>query len=133
MVAAPFSMMRMPTAVDPVNEIRSTFGRDGQLLTDEVVGGGDDVEHAGGDVGLFRDQTTKPGGVPRSVRCGLENHRITGRQGLPKLVEDDLERKVPGGDRADNSGRLAYDLTGVRRALPVGYVRQGLSSRGNRR
>ncbi len=26
MVAAPFSMIRWPTAVDPVNEIRSTFG-----------------------------------------------------------------------------------------------------------
>ncbi len=26
MVAAPFSMMRLPTAVEPVNEIRSTFG-----------------------------------------------------------------------------------------------------------
>ncbi len=25
-VAAPFSMIRCPTAVDPVNEIRSTFG-----------------------------------------------------------------------------------------------------------
>ena len=26
MVAAPFSMMRLPTAVEPVNEIKSTFG-----------------------------------------------------------------------------------------------------------
>ncbi len=26
MVAAPFSMMRCPTAVEPVNEIMSTFG-----------------------------------------------------------------------------------------------------------
>ena len=26
MVAAPFSMMRLPTGVEPVNEIRSTFG-----------------------------------------------------------------------------------------------------------
>ncbi len=26
MVAAPFSMIRLPTTVDPVNEIRSTFG-----------------------------------------------------------------------------------------------------------
>ncbi len=25
-VGAPFSMMRLPVAVDPVNEIRSTFG-----------------------------------------------------------------------------------------------------------
>ncbi|CNJ04177.1 Uncharacterised protein [Mycobacterium tuberculosis] len=26
MVAAPFSMIRLPTTVEPVNEIRSTFG-----------------------------------------------------------------------------------------------------------
>ena len=26
MVAAPFSMIRLPTTVEPVNEMRSTFG-----------------------------------------------------------------------------------------------------------
>ncbi len=37
MVAAPFSMMRLPTAVDPVKEMSVDERRERELLADEVV------------------------------------------------------------------------------------------------
>ena len=67
-VAPPFSTIRLPTAVDPVNEIRSTFGRQGELLADEVVRGGDHVEDAAREVGLLGHEAAEPRGVPRRVR-----------------------------------------------------------------
>ena len=68
-VAPPFSMIRLPTAVEPVNEIRSTFGRQRELLADEVVGRGHDVEDAGREVGLLGDEPAQARGVPRRVRA----------------------------------------------------------------
>ena len=105
-VGAPFSMMRLPVAVEPVNEIRSTRGLDDELLADEVVGRRDDVEHARRDVGLLGDEPAEAGGVPRRVGRGLEDHVLPVASAWPIFCERHLERVVPRHDRADDAGRL---------------------------
>ena len=42
-------MMRRPTAVEPVKEMRSTFGDERELFADEMVGRGDDVDDTGAE------------------------------------------------------------------------------------
>ncbi len=117
MVAAPFSMMRLPTAVEPVNEMRSTFGESVELLADEVVGRGDDVDDARRDVGVLGDEAAEQRRVERRVGCRLEDDRVAGGERLPELVDRDLERVVPRHDRADDADRLAPDPA-ARRADP---------------
>ena len=87
-VAAPFSMIRRPTAVEPVKEMRSTSGDERELLADQVVGRRDDVDDAGRDVGLLGDEAADEGGVPRRVGCGLQHDRVAGGQGLAQLGEE---------------------------------------------
>jgi hypothetical protein len=89
-------MIRLPTAVDPVNEIRSTFG----------------------------DEATEPSGVPRRVRGGLEDHRVSCGQGLPELVQGHLEREVPRHNGPHDTDRLLPDLARVRRATAVDDLAQ---------
>ena len=132
-VAPPLSMIRLPTAVEPVNEIRSTFGGQRQLLADQVVGGGHDVEDTGREVGLLGDEAAEAGGVPRRVRRGLEDHGVAGGQGLPEFVQRHLEREVPGHNGTDDADGLLPDLSRVGRApavddLTFRSVRQGNSS-----
>src|SRR5271156_2843831 len=70
MVAAPFSMIRLPTTVDP--------GRQRQLLAHKVIRRGHDVHDTGGDISLFGDQPTQPIRVERSVRRRLEHDGVAG-------------------------------------------------------
>ncbi len=106
MVAAPFSMIRLPTAVDPVNEIMSTLG---EIVSSSPTKWSDAVTTfttPRRDIRLLGDEPAEPGGVERCVRRGLEYHGVSGRQGLPQLVDGDLEREVPrcdGADHADGS------------------------------
>ena len=84
MVAAPFSMIRLPTVVEPVKEMRSTLGGQCQLFTDEVVGRGDHVDHAGRDVSVLGDQPSDAGGVEGSVRGGLQHDGVAGGERLAR-------------------------------------------------
>ena len=111
MVAAPFSMIRLPTDRRAGERDHVDLGRQRQFLADEVVGRGDDVDDTGWDVGLLGDEPTQPGGVERRVGRGLEHHGVTGRQGLPELVDGDLEREVPRRDGADHPDRLVPHLS----------------------
>ena len=79
---------------------------DRQLLTDEVVGRRDHVEHAGGDVGLLGDEATEVGRVPRRVGRGLQDHRVAGGERLADLLDRHLEREVPRHDAADDARGL---------------------------
>ena len=86
MVGAPFAMMRCRSAVEPVNEMRSTRGSIDELLADQVVGRRDDVDDARRDVGLLGDEAAEAGGVPRRVGRRLEDHGVAGGQRLAELV-----------------------------------------------
>ena len=65
-----------------------------------------------------------PRGVPRRVRRRLEDHGVAGGEGLPELVEDHLNREVPGHERAHDPDRLLPDLTRVGRAPAVDDLAQ---------
>ena len=92
MVAPPFSMMRLPVAVEPVNEMRSTSGLMVELLADQVVGRRDHVEDTRRDVGLLGDEAAEAGGVPRRVRRGLEDDGVARGERLAELLRRHLER-----------------------------------------
>ena len=109
-VAAPFSMIRLPTVVEPVNEMRSTFGDSVELLAHEVVRRRHHVDHARRDVGLLGDEPAETGRVERRVGRRLEHHGVAGGQRLADLVDRDLERVVPRHDRAHDADRLPPDL-----------------------
>ena len=51
------------------------LGRERELLADEVVGRGDDVDDTRWDVGLLGDQPADPGGVERRVRAPASARR----------------------------------------------------------
>ena len=59
MVAAPFSMIRLPTTVEPVNEIMSTFGDSVSSSPTKWSEAGHHVHHTGGDVGLLGDEPAR--------------------------------------------------------------------------
>ena len=118
-VAAPFSMIRLPTAVEPVNEIRSTLG---DSVSSSPTRWSDDVttlRTPGRELGLLGDEPPEPGGVPRRVRRRLEHHRVAGGQRLAELVQRDLEREVPRDDGSDDADGLLPDLPRVGGAPPV--------------
>ena len=114
-VAAPFSMIRLPVAVDPVNEIRSTLG---DSVSSSPTRWSDDVTTLttpGGDVGLLGDEAPEAGGVPGRVGRGLQDHGVARGQDRAHLVERDLDRVVPRHDGADDAHRLLDD------AAPAGH------------
>ena len=80
-----------------------------QQRTDAVVAGGDDVDDAGGEVGVLGDQLAQHRCAPRGVGSGLEHHRVARRQRGTELGEVDLVREVPRRDRADDADGLAGD------------------------
>jgi ParB family chromosome partitioning protein len=88
------------------------LGRERELLSDEMVGCGDDVDDSGWDVGRLVDQAPEAGRVEGRVGRRLQHDRVPGGQRLGELVDADLERKVPGDDRADHPHRFAPDLPG---------------------
>ena len=90
------------------------LGDEGQLLTHQVVRGGDHVDHAGGDVGLLGDEPAEEGGVPRGVGCGLDDDRVAGGQGLSELVQRHLDREVPRHDGPHHADGLLPDPPGSR-------------------
>ena len=124
MVAAPFSMIRRPTAVEPVNEIMSTFG---DSVSSSPIRWSDDVTMLitpGRDVGLLGDQAAEERRVPRRVRRRLHDHRVARRQGLADLVQRHLDGEVPRDDGADDADRLAPDPPRVDRARDAHRVGQ---------
>ncbi len=80
-----------------------------QQRADAVVAGGDDVDHAGRDVGVLDDELAKDRRAPRGVGCRFENDGVARRQRRAELGEVDLVREVPRGDRADDADRLPCD------------------------
>src|SRR5664280_2419675 len=79
----------------------------GQQGPDGVIRRGDDVDHAGGAVGLLGDQPAEHGGAPRCVRRRLEHDGVAGSEGRSQLGQVDLVWDVPRGDGTDHPGRLA--------------------------
>src|ERR1700728_1053884 len=94
-------------------------GRQGELLADQVVRRGDDVEHAGRDVGPLGDEAPETRGVPRGVRGRLHDRGVARRQYLGHLVDRHLEGVVPGHDRADHPHRLFPNRPAVMRTEEV--------------
>ena len=78
----------------------------GQQGPDTMVAGRHDVYDARGEVGVPGDQVAEHRRRPRGVRSGLENQRVSGRQGRPDLGQVDLVRKIPRRDRADHTDGL---------------------------
>ena len=113
-VAAPFSMMRLPTAVEPVKEIRSTRGSV-TSISPAMAGSArsDDVEHAGREAG-FDGQFAHDRAHQRRVRRGLQDDGAAGEQRCDDLADVDVERHVPGRDRADDAdGFVRHEALGV--------------------
>ena len=92
--------------------MRSTSGESVSSSPTRWSERGDDVDDAGGDVGLLGDQPAEQRGVPRRVGRRLEHHGVAGGERLADLVDRHLEREVPRGDGADDADRL---LDGSRR------------------
>ena len=67
---------------------------------------GDDVEHARGYVGVLGHDAAELGGGPRRVGCRLQHDRAAGRERRRALGKIDLQRHVPGRDRAHYADRL---------------------------
>ena len=121
-VAAPFSMMRLPTAVEPVNEIRSTSG---DSVSSSPTRWSDEVTTLTTPAGCRCCSAIEPAeqrGVPRRVGRGLEHDGVAGGERLAELVDRDLEREVPRHDGADDAHRLLRRSGGGRVALHVGGV-----------
>ncbi len=116
MVAAPFSMIRLPTTVEPVNEIRSTFGDNvsssptkwSDAVTTLTTPAGMSVFSA-----ISRPSRVALNGV---LGAGLSTTVLPVPSAWPELVEGDLEREVPRHDRADHPYRLPPYLAGGQRA-----------------
>ena len=106
-VAAPFSMIPCPTAVEPVNEMRSTFGEIVGLFTDKMIGRRHDVDPSRGDVGVVGDQPAQTCCIEGRVRCRLKDDRVAGGERLAEFLNGDFEREVPWHDRADDPHRFA--------------------------
>ena len=92
------------------------LGRERELLAEEGVGGGDDVDDPGRDVRRLGDQAPQPGRVEGRIGSRLQHDRVPGGERLGELVDGDLEREVPRHDRADHAHGLPPDLP--RRHLP---------------
>ena len=76
-----------------------------------MVAGGHDVHDPGRDVGLLGDQPTNPGGIPGRIGRGLQNHAVAHGQRRTKLVQNDLDRKVPRHDHSNHADGLLPDLS----------------------
>ena len=116
MVAAPFSMMRCPTAVEPVNEIMSTLG---DSVSSSPTRWSDDVTTLTTPAGMSVCSAISR---PRNVAfhgvsgAGLSDDRVAGGQRLAQLVQRHLDGEVPRDDGAHHTDRLAPDPPGVERA-----------------
>ena len=106
-------MIRFPTAVDPVKEMRSTSPRKREILADQVVRRRDDVQHPGRDVGLLGRDAAEQRGVPGRVGRRLEHDGVPRGERLGQLRDGDLERVVPRHDRPDHADRLFHDAARV--------------------
>ena len=95
MVAAPFSMMRCPTAVEPVNEIMSTLG---DSVSSSPMRWSDDVTMLTTPVGMSVCSATDAPAAWRSTACPgrLQHHGVAGGQRLAQLVEVTSKGKFHG-------------------------------------
>ena len=110
-VGAPASMIRRPTAVEPVKLTMSTSGL--VVSTSPIV--------LSAAVTTFRtpagmsvcSATSRPraSAVHGRVRRGLEHHRAPGCERWRDLGDVDLVRVVPRGDRRDHTDRFTLDPT----------------------
>ena len=116
-VAAPRSMMRLPMAVDPVNEMRSTRGSL-TSISPAIAGSlaGHDIEDPGGEARLG-GELAHDGAGARRVGRRLQHDRAAREQRGYDLGEVDVERHVPGRDRADDADGFVHDQTIRRTAL----------------
>ena len=115
-VAEAHSITRRPVAVEPVKVTRSTRGSVDEHLAEPVVRRGDHVHDARRDLGVLGDDPAEVGRRPRRVGRGLEHDRVSGGERRPELAEVQIEREVPGRDRADHAGRLAAQQAPLRLA-----------------
>ena len=104
-------------------------GMGGDRLTHLGTGTGDDVQHPGRDAGLERE-LPEPERRERGGRCGLEDHRVPGRERGRDLPGGHHQRVVPRDDRADHPDRLAQRVAHHRRVDDVGPPVQVLRGAG---
>src|ERR1700730_7115117 len=109
-VGAPFSMIRLPTVVDPVNEMRSTLGESVSSSPTKWSDAVTTLNTPGGK--SVRSATRRPRRVAlKGVSgAGLGATLVAGGQRLAKLVEGHLEWEVPRHDGADDPDGLTPDL-----------------------
>ena len=111
-------MMRLPTAVEPVNEIMSTRGS--PVSTSPTVAGSPDVTTLSTPAGMSVSSATS---LPMHVAlhgvsgAGFRIDRVAGRERGHELRQVEHEREVPRRDRADDADRLAHDQP-VRLRIP---------------
>ena len=98
----------------------------GELGAEGVVRRGDDVEHAGGQVGLLGGDPGDGRRAPRRVGRRLEHDRAPGRERRADLGEVDLVGEVPRRDGADHAGRLAQHPAAGAHAHGRGLAQVGL-------
>ena len=107
-------MIRLPVAVDPVNEIRSTLGESVSSSPTRWSADVTTLTTPGGDVRLLGDEAAEAGGVPGGVGGGLDDHGVARGQDRAHLVERDLDRVVPRHDGADDAHGLLDDAAPAR-------------------
>ena len=73
------------------------------------IGAGDDIEHTGRKT-RFGRELTHVSAHQRRVRRGLQDDRAAGEQRCDHLADVDVERHVPGRDRADDADRFVSDI-----------------------
>ena len=125
MVGAPFSMMRLPVTVEPVNEIRSTRGL---MTSSSPTRWSDDVTTLTTPAGMSVCSATRR---PRRVAfhgvsgAGLRIIVLPVASAWPSLWSVDLEREVPRDDGADHAGGLLAPpcASAPPNALPSGSSR----------
>ena len=78
-----------------------------QRLADRVLLRGDHVQHAGGNVGLFGDETAEPRSRPGCCGRGLQDDGASRGERRAHLGQVDLMREVPRRDRCDDADGFA--------------------------
>ncbi len=116
--------MPLPTSVEPVKAILSTSSCS-TMRAAGVAGAGDDVDDAGGQVGLLADLGEQQRRQRRGLG-GLQHHGVATRQRRRDLPRQHQQREVPRDDLAGDAERLRVGAEPGPRELvgPPGVVEE---------
>ena len=105
--------MRLPVAVEPVNEIARTSGCAHQRLAGLLAVAVHDVQHAGGNA-RFQRQFAQPRGGQRRQLAHLQHRGVAEREAGRDLPGGRHERHVPRRDQRAHADRMEQRVVQVR-------------------